>query len=711
MLEAILQPAQPTFTGSSILPEKNSVDVNTKASVKSWLGKINRAKKRWKPDFERMRRNMEFATGLQWDNQQSISDDRYVANSTLKMVNQKVASLYAKNPTMQATRRKRLDYQIWDGQMESLQEAVMQAMQIQQQGFPLPLELSALFTDYQNGKAREKMVNKVCETLSIIYQFFVDSQRPDFKEQAKQMVRRVIICGVGYIRPVLVVDGDDSSKSFSSVDVRAGVKERSARAQEILGRAMDGTLDRDSAQVSQLKSLAASLGASDKLSDSTKLPIRLEFDFPTATSIIPDENCRNLKEFVSARWVAQEFVLPIEDINAVFGTTVKIGTGDNESATEQQLKDNIQQDNSYRDDSSSEKSDRSGKSTSLYEVFDYVTKSRFFVVQGYEDFVLDPSPIFPDISGFWHHFALTFNDVESDPETKASIFPPSDVELVKHSQKEWNRTRNALRDQRNANAPKYVIRKGLLNEEDKEKLRNAMPNEVIELSGIPLEGVPSQFILPMQVAQIDPAVYDTAPLAEDMLRASGMQEANVGPAQPNVTATVGTIAEQSRMTVSASNIDDLDGTLSRAAQGGGEMLMWAFPRELAIQVAGPGAVFPDLESSRASFINEISIQIKAASSGRPNKAVDIANWRELAPLFLQSGANPVGIIEETANRLDDNMDISKFFPVQIPQMEQMSQGQPSAAGVQPTQLPGTTGPSQGTGLGGPSQLSAPPVAG
>lgn len=716
MLTAELQPVQMTFTGSTIAPEKPTVDEETRASVKQWLSKIACAKKRWEPDFKRMRANMEFATGIQWNGQQKIDDDRYISNSTLRMVNQKVATLYAKNPEMQAKRRERLNYQIWDGQMESIQEAVIQAMVMQQQGFPLPLELSALFVDYQNGKAREKMVDKVCKTLEIIYQYFVDAQRPDFKEQAKQMVRRTIICSVSYIRPMLCVSGDEEYKSFSSVDSRSGIDERTSRAQEILGRVLDGTVQKDSSQVATLKSLALSLGASAQMYDSTKLPVRLEFDFPPSDSVIPDENCRSLKEFVAARWIAQKFELPVEDVNAIFGTQIKVGTGGEDSATEKTSKDNFQSTLSSSDVSAAVPTERQGKITTIYEVFDYSTKTRFFLAEGYENYLLEPKPVFPDISGFWHHFALTFNDIESDPETKATIFPPSDVELVKHAQMEWNRTRDALRAQRNANAPKYVVRKGMLSDEDKDKLRNAEANEVIELSGIPLEMKPIDFILPMQVARIDPAVYDTTPLAEDMLRASGLQEANIGPAQPNVTATVGTIAEQSRMTVSASNVDDLDGVLSRCACASGEMLFWAFPKELAVEVAGTGAVWPDLEANRASFINEVSISIKAASSGRPNKAVDIANFRELAPILLQAGANPVGIIEEAANRMDDNIDMSKFFPVQIPQ-EQVSAssggtGSPNpATGVEQQQLPGTTGPSQQGSLGGSPSLSVPPVAG
>jgi hypothetical protein len=39
------------------------------ALVKRWLEDIAAARKHWKPDFDRMRRNMKFAGGKQWPGQ------------------------------------------------------------------------------------------------------------------------------------------------------------------------------------------------------------------------------------------------------------------------------------------------------------------------------------------------------------------------------------------------------------------------------------------------------------------------------------------------------------------------------------------------------------------------------------------------------------------------------------------------------------------
>jgi hypothetical protein len=79
------------------------------ALVKRWLDDIAAARKHWKPDFERMRRNMRFAGGKQWPNQKE-NDDRYRVNLVQRVLKVVVSSLYAKNPTVVYKRRPKLDF-------------------------------------------------------------------------------------------------------------------------------------------------------------------------------------------------------------------------------------------------------------------------------------------------------------------------------------------------------------------------------------------------------------------------------------------------------------------------------------------------------------------------------------------------------------------------------------------------------------------------
>lgn len=623
----------------------------SRALVKSWLERISNASEHWSKDFKRMKENMEFCSGIQWAGQETIDTDRYVVPLTLRLVNQKVSTIYAKNPTVVATPRKRKHYQIWDGKMDSFVEASEMAAMTQAMGMPLPPQLEAFFMDIEMGRNREQAIEGVGETLEILFQYTFDSQKPEFKEQMKQAVVRACVCGVAYARPVLCKKDEARATSM----LPNGTLE--ARAQTLLNK-LDETPD-DDVTLASLRSMTYALGATPEIEGPNET---LEFDFPPTTSIIVDPRCRNLTDFVAARWIAQEYVLPVDEVNALFGSDIKLnskGGGADEY--------NVRNDTKLPDpDVNSDDTDLAKKKlVKVYEVFDYTTKTRFFICQGHPDFLSEPEPPFPAVRGFWHHFALVLNRTEVEPGCKISLFPPSDVQTIKSAQLEWNRTRDALRDHRNANAPKYVARKGILTDNDKRNLTQATPNTVIELEGIPPDMPLEKALIALQVVAINPTLYDVAPLEQDIYMGGGMQQANLGPAQPNVTATVGNIAEQSRMSVSSSNVDDLDGFLSRIVQAGGEMKLQGFSRETVVEIAGPGAIWPSDEASRQGFLKEVFLKIEAASSGRPNKAMEIANWSQLAPLLAQAGANPVGMIKETAKRLDENLRVEEFLPPMI----------------------------------------------
>jgi hypothetical protein len=78
--------------------------VARRALVREWQDRVIRAKKHWEAPHKRMREDMDFLMGKQW-HWHSENDDRYVANLVQRHVQQRVASLYAKNPKAIAKRR------------------------------------------------------------------------------------------------------------------------------------------------------------------------------------------------------------------------------------------------------------------------------------------------------------------------------------------------------------------------------------------------------------------------------------------------------------------------------------------------------------------------------------------------------------------------------------------------------------------------------
>ena len=121
--------------------EKEDPTARRKALVTDWIHKIRSAKGHFQHDFDKMRRDMDAA--LNGFDDTEWSDDNYVANILQRHVQQRTASLYAKNPKAQAKRRNRLDYAVWDGDEKTLMMAYQARDMATQQQMPVPVEAIA----------------------------------------------------------------------------------------------------------------------------------------------------------------------------------------------------------------------------------------------------------------------------------------------------------------------------------------------------------------------------------------------------------------------------------------------------------------------------------------------------------------------------------------------------------------------------------------
>lgn len=596
------------------------------ATVTKWQTRIEAAKQRWHADFERMRMNMRFATGYQWPGQTELDCEQCVSNVTLRAVNQKVSTLYARNPKAIARPRQRLDYMVWDEERESLALAIMRA--------GADVESAAIIEDYWQGSQLKVMLKRIARTLEVLYQYQIDRHEPEFKKQMKRLVRRTVITGVGFVR--LRFEREFESSISSNRDDNVITLAR--QAQEILERVIEGEVQPDEADAERLRVLQLALSREP---ESRVKSERLVFDFPSATSIIVDPDCESLHNFIGADWIVQEYIMPVQECNEYFEVDVQKPTtvtrlNSTSVAPEEAL-------------------------IEVWEVFDKRTQTSFFIANGHKDYLSPPQPVFPQLHRFWPIFALSFNDIEFESGDDSTIYPPSDVQLLKSAQREWNRTREELRNHRNANRPKYVTPANTLTESDMKNLEIVPSSGIISLQSLQPGQRASDVLQPLQHAPIDPSLYDITPLKEDIMFTTGQQEANLGPAPANVTATVGTIAEQSRLSVTSSNVDDLDDLLSDLAKAGGETLLLNMQLETVKAIVGPGAVWPETE--RELFANEVLLEIEAASSGRPNRAMEIANFERMAPLLAQAGANPMFLVREGMKRLDDRLDVNEAFPL------------------------------------------------
>jgi hypothetical protein len=315
----------------------------------------------------------------------------------------------------------------------------------------------------------------------------------------------------------------------------------------------------------------------------------------------------------------------------------------------------------------------------VWEVYDRSTGLKYVVADGHKNFLKAPAAPEVTVEGLVPIFALMFNELETEAGV-ISPFPPSDVTLLRSLQKEFNRTRESLRQHRYASRPLYGAAPGNFDEGEQHNMATHAAHDVIVLKTLAGGGKVDDILQQIKKAPIDPNVYEVQGLYDDMNRTVGTQEANLG-GTSNATATESSIAESSRMASLSSNVDDLDDCFSAVFRAAGQVLLANMPREQVVKIVGPGAVWVEL--SRQEIAEEVFLQVEAGSSGRPSKAQDLANFERIAPFMLQMpGVNPSWLTRYIIKILDDRVD-----PV-----DAILEGMPSITQLNAAKQPGTGDP-------------------
>jgi hypothetical protein len=612
------------------------------AHVTAWAERVKAARVHHTPAFERMREDMEFAyygATKNW-----AESGKYVANLVQRHLNQRKSALYAKNPKAVFKRRPRLDFEIWDGKMDS----IMMALNNAANGELAPQDI-ALLQDYEEGSQYRKLIDRVGKTMEALFQYYVGEQVPPFKVSAKRLVLRTCTSGVGFIRLGFQRQMQRQPEVMQQI---ADMTEQVARIERLAADFADGELEFDMKDAEELKL------SIDRLQSKAEVLVRegLVFTFPRPTSVIIDTECTSIIGFEGASWVAREFHFTPERIREIYKVDVKQSyTAYN--ATKSSLVapsgKPLYKDNGL---------------ACVWEIEDKPSGAVYTVCDGYPDYLEEPRDPFIDLERFFSFFPLIFNDIESEKE----IYPPSDVRLLRHMQLDHNRAREGLREHRRANRPKYASAAGTLEDEDKKLLKNAQAHDVLELRGLKPGDDVGKLLQHIKMHPIDPALYDVSPQFDDILKTVGEQEANLGGvAGSSTTATEASIAEGSRVSSIDSNIDDLDEVLTELARASGQVVLKEVSLETVKKLVGRGAVWPEL--NRTEIMEEIYLTVKAGSSGRPNKAQDIANFERMAPWMMQTpGVSPRWMAEQEIQRLDDSIDLADAFIDGLPSITAMN---------------------------------------
>lgn len=629
------------------------VDPATAARVKEWIERIEESKEYWKDVFDTMRETTRYAAGRQWPGQ-TKNDDRYVANITLRHINQRVASIYAKNPRVRAVCRQKMYAQTWDGSPEMLHDAMntmaavsdpagsQAAIATGQAPVPTmdPGMAQVVVQEATEAAQRSQLYRRMALTLEHVAQYSLDEPVPKFKTQAKQLVRRVLTTRVGYLKL-----GYQRTMGYGP-DVQARLKDTNDRLEQIKRLAADtadGEIMEGSAEADELRRALETLQAEKDV----VIREGLTFSFPKSWSLIIDPEVTQLKGFVNAEFIAEEYIFTPKQVQKIYG--VDVGQSFNQHSIEGKKGDKRRKDQKF---------------CAVYEVHDVVNQQVFTVCSGYQTYLRAPANEDIPQEQIHPYFALTFNDVEATNDSALdSVYPPSDAELLRSMQAEYNRSRESLRVHRIANRPATVSAKGVFPDEDKLALANHADHENIQLNISKNDDI-EKLIKPKPTVPIQPELYDVEHVFIDTQRVVGDQAANLGGTSGS-TATESTIAENSRVTTLQSNIDDLDEFLTDVMRAGGQVLLKEMGKETVVKIVGPGAVWPEL--SKQEVQEELYLEIRAGSSGRPNKQARLQAIEKTFPLLLQvPGVKPRKLAEFMLNELDEGIELDEFIDESLP---------------------------------------------
>jgi hypothetical protein len=273
-----------------------------------------------------------------------------------------------------------------------------------------------------------------------------------------------------------------------------------------------------------------------------------------------------------------------------------------------------------------------------------------------------------------------------------------------------NRSRQGVREHRMANRPKYIIARGALEEKDLDKLESAPAHSVLEIDGLRPEDDIAKKVQRFPNIGIDPNQYETGTSYGDIEKSVGAQESMLG-GTSNSTATESSIAENSRSVSNADNIDELDDLLTALARAVGELMLMELSKETVMEIAGPGCAWPEMQPTREEVSKDLYLQIKAGSSGRPNKALELANIERAVPYLLQlPGINPQPLAKKYADLLE--IDINELYIPNMPSIVAQNAAKPfdSAGGAGAQVQPGTGDPATDPAQQGGQGANNAPVA-
>lgn len=493
------------------------------------------------------------------------------------------------------------------------------------------------------------------------------------KRRMKAMVRAAMTCEVGWVKLTYQKDIREDPQ------IRARIEDTQEQIQRLKARLQaveDADPGKEDLELARLQAELQGLQAKVEVSRETGFVID---KLLSESILILDPTVRDFDDYDQAAAIAQELWFDEDTYESRFGR--KPG----EKATKFRTQVPGQDANAQQQP----QSDEGVCFYRVFEIWDKRTTTVYTWCEGEEGWCRRPFNPQRRPRRWYPFYALGFNIVDGQ------FYPVSDVQLLIELQDEYNTTRTNYADHRRHSLPIRVVRKGgNLTPEDIEKIQNAKSMEVVVVDGAP--GSPLQDELAtLQHPPIDPAVYDTTPIRADIEEVSGAGDAVRGSVLKAKTATEAEIMREGMMSRTAERQDTIEDVITVMAEDALQIALQEIDAAELVEIAGPQATWPDL--TKEQILDQVNLQVRAGSTGKPNKMRERETWIELVPVVEASMAKiaefeAVGrmdlaeaqreLVRETFRRFDERIDVDAFLG---PSGQGNAQGQMAQAMTQAQQ--------------------------
>lgn len=389
-----------------------------------------------------------------------------------------------------------------------------------------------------------------------------------------------------------------------------------------------------------------------------------------------DPDVCEIDEYIEAKWIDHRILMTADRAQDEYGLT----------------DDDIKHCTKYSASGSKTVRDEDVKHVMAHEVWEKTSKTCFTLIEGLNDYAREPYAPPRQGERWYPFFGLIFNDDDG------SRWPTPDTELAQPIIESYNETRDKFNLHRERAIPGLLGYKSALAPHDSKRLTVTEIGEFTLIDAPADDSVPiSNLLMQKPYPSIDPALYDQSRDMHDLSLVLGNPDGNQGQLSNDKTLGEAEILREGLTTRTSDRRDTIEEWLTDIARFAAEVLLQELTLEDAISIAGPGAVWPEMDKD--GIYKLVEVNIKAGSTGKPNQRKEQEQWIQFLPMLQETMQSVVmlrqqglipqaeGLIElmrETVKRFDERLDITKFFPP-----------------LEPMQPMGLEGVNQPTGFMGP----------